>query len=86
MKVRRREATDVLTRDGETALLIDDTVLRLSDLSAAIYDLSENVIAMNRLARALETRFGAPATSTSLEATEQAVAELIRHGVLAQVP
>ena len=82
MKVQRREATDILTRDGETALLLDATVLRLSELSAAIYALTEDPVEVSRLAADLESRFGAPEASTSREATEQAVAELIRHAVL----
>ena len=55
MKVQRREATDILTRDGETALLLDATVLRLSELSAAIYALTEDPVEVSRLAADLDS-------------------------------
>ncbi|GAA4403406.1 hypothetical protein GCM10023153_33400 [Ornithinibacter aureus] len=82
MKVQRRDATDVLTRDGETAVLIEGTVLRLSELSAAVYSLTAHAVEVSRLAGELERRFGAPAGCSALEATEAAVAELVRRGVL----
>lgn len=83
MRVRRRQAMDVLTRGGETAVLIDGTVLRLSELSAVIYDLTKDPVEVGRLAGELESRFGAPDGSTSSrDATEDAVAELVRRGVL----
>ena len=86
MKVQRREATDVLTCDGETAVLIDETVLRLSELSAVIYALTEDPVEIGRLARELESRFGVPEGSSSLDSTREAVAELVRRGVLKATP
>lgn len=82
MKVHRLEATDVLTRDGETAVLVSGIVLRLSEISAAIYALTEDPVEVSRLATDLESRFGAPEALTARQATDEAVAELIRHGLL----
>ena len=82
MRVQRREATDILTRDGETAVLIDGTVLRLSELGARVFALTEHMVEVGRLASDLEALFGAPEGSTSLEATERVVTELIGHGLL----
>ena len=82
MRVQRVPADDLLVRDGETAMLVDGMVVRLSELSAAIYELTEDMVEVGRLARELEVRFGVPDRSTSKEATDHAVEELLRHGVL----
>jgi hypothetical protein len=82
VKVRRREATDVLTRDGETVVLVDGVLVRLSELSALVYDLTEEPVDVVHLAQRLESRFGAPEGGTSLDATKDAVAHLVRHGIL----
>ena len=37
MRVRRRPPADVLVRDGETAVLVDGTIVRLSELSSTLY-------------------------------------------------
>ena len=60
MKVQRREATDALRREGEMAVLIDGSLVRLSALSALIWELTDEPMDIERLARALEERFGAP--------------------------
>jgi hypothetical protein len=86
MRVQRVPADDLLVRDGETAVLLDGMVVRLSELSAAIYDLTGDMVEVGRLARELEARFGAPEGSTSREATDHAVADLLRHGVLRSDP
>lgn len=86
MRVQRVPAADLLVRDGETALLVDGMAVRLSELSAAIYDLTEDMVEVERLARELEAHFGAPEGSTSMDATGHAVTELLRHGVLRSDP
>ena len=86
MRVQRVPADDLLVRGGETALLVEGMAVRLSELSAAIYDLTEDMVEVGRLARELEARFGAPEGSTSREATDHAVADLLRHGVLRSDP
>ena len=86
MKVQRREATDVLTCDGETAVLLGETALRLSELSAVIYALTEVPVEIERLASELESRFGVPEGSSSLDSTRDAVTELVRRGVLQAAP
>jgi len=82
VKVQRRPAIDVLVRDGETAILLDDTAVRLSELGATIYALTENSMEVSALALELESRYGPPESSSSQEATESAVAELVSRGVL----
>lgn len=84
MKVHRRheQVVDWLTRDGETIVLSRRRVLRLSPLSAAVFALTEEPVDMEHLARELEGRFGAPADRSTLDATNDAVTELVRHGVV----
>ena len=86
MRVQRVPADDLLVRGGETALLVEGMAVRLSELSAAIYDLTGDMVEVGHLARELEARFGAPEGATSREATDHAVAELLRHGVLRSDP
>jgi hypothetical protein len=74
----------MLTRDGETAVLLPDTVVRLSAIGAAIFDLTEQPVELEELAALLGARFGVPDDSTAQEATARAVADLIQHGVLEQ--
>ena len=82
MRVQRVPADDLLVRDGETAILLHEMVMRLSELSSVIYALTENPIDVGHLARELESRLGAPEGVSSRDATGDAVAQLIRHGVL----
>ena len=82
MRVQRCEVVDVLERDGETAVLLADGIVRLSELSALIFDLTEEPTEVGDLARELEARFGKPADQTSLDATKDAVADLVHHGIL----
>lgn len=86
MRVRRVPAHDLLVRDGETALLVDGMAVRLSELSASIYDLTEEMVEVERLASELEARFGAPEGLSAREATDHAVQDLLRHGVLRSEP
>ena len=84
MKVQQSPATDVLVRDGETAVLVGDVVVRLGELSSLLYALCEQAIDVTDLARALKARFGVPVGRSSLDATKDAVEEMIHHGVLRQ--
>ncbi len=84
MKVVRREPTDVITREGEQAVLIDGHLLRLSPLSMLIWELTDEPIDVEHLARELEERFGTPQGESPLNATKDAVADLVHHGVLRQ--
>jgi hypothetical protein len=84
VKVQRCQVTDELTRDGETALLVDGLLVRLSELSALVYALTEKPVEIGHLAHALESQFGAPEGRAALDATQDAVADLIRHGILCE--
>lgn len=82
MKVQRQPVDDLLTRDGETAVLVHGKALRLSDVAVAIYHLTEHETEVEALADALESQVGAPADRSTLEATREAVRAMVRHGIL----
>ena len=86
MRVRRRPPADVLVRDGETAVLVDGTIVRLSELSSTLYAECSTEKSSTELSRSLEARFGTPPDGSALEATERAIAEMVSHGVLELVP
>ncbi|KRE43449.1 hypothetical protein [Knoellia sp. Soil729] len=85
MRVQRWEPTDALLRDDVALVFVRGTVVRLSELSTAIFTLTEDPIAVDDLAAELKTRFGAPKTGSTLDATKDAVADLIRNGILRRV-
>ena len=84
MKVQRAEVADAITRDGETAVLVRRRLVRLSELSAAIWVMTEDAVDITELAEHLESAFGRPEDRSSLAATKDAVAEMLRHGVLVE--
>ena len=82
MKVRQRPPTDVLERDGETALLVDGMVIRLSQVSSMLYAECSTVTTSEELAKSLEAVFEAPPDLPALEATERSIEEMLSHGAL----
>ena len=86
MKVRQCPAVDVLQRDGEYALLLEDNAVRLSQLSFAIYELCATPADVADVAAALHERFGAPAEGSVIEATSAAVRQMIAAGLLEPTP
>ena len=82
MRVQRRQPTDVLSRQGERVVLVDGRLVRLSPISSAIWDLTAEPIDIEQLAGELEELFGAPQGRSSLDATKDAVVDLVHHGVL----
>lgn len=84
MKVERRheQVTDWLTRDGQTVVLARGRIVRLSDVGAMVFALTEEPVDLEWLAARLESHFGAPAGQSAVAATTDAVTELVRHGVV----
>ena len=66
-------------------MLVRGSVVRLTPVSTKIYLLTEVAVDVADLATQLESRFGAPADGSTLEQTKDAVAELIRYGILRRV-
>ena len=84
--MRRRPPADVLVRDGETAVLVDGTIVRLSELSSTLYAECSTEKSSTELSRSLEAAFGPPHDVSALEATERAITEMVAHGVLELIP
>lgn len=82
MRVRLNPPADILARDGEALLLYADEAIRLDGVSAEIVELAAGPITLERLAEALEARFGAPEEASVLKATAAAARELAGRGVL----
>lgn len=84
MKIQRRhdQVADSLTRDGVTVVLVRRTLVKLSDVAAQVFNLTEHPVELGRLAQELESQFGAPPVGSSVEATEEAVRQLVHHGLL----
>lgn len=85
MRVRRREPADYLTRDGETLLLYERKVVRLSPIGSAIFHVATVPVSLSEVADELEATFGAPTEESVLAATAAAVEDLLLQGVLEEV-
>lgn len=85
MKVRRVEASDVLSRDGQTLALFDTQLVWLSELGALAYERADAPITVADLADALRAEFGEPPTGSLADAVSSLVDDLVARGVLSQV-
>lgn len=86
MRVRALPVHDELVRDGESVVLLDGHLLRLSPVATAIRALAREWVELDRLAALLEDEFGAPEGVPAVESTAAAVADLHRSGVVAVDP
>ncbi|MEO6021381.1 MAG: hypothetical protein ABIP45_14145 [Knoellia sp.] len=86
MTLRQAPVIDVLTRGGETAVIVTSTleVVRLGELGSMLYGLCSSHSNVMTLAAELERVFGPPAGMSSLDATQSAVADMVSAGVLEQ--
>ncbi|MFC6420456.1 hypothetical protein [Ornithinimicrobium tianjinense] len=82
MTWRAVPAHDELHRDGESLVLVDGRVQRVSALGTAVRELAAQPVGEDVLARMLEERFGAPPTGDLLTLTRAALADLVRAGLL----
>lgn len=82
MSVRTVVAHDELHRDGESLVLLDGQVHRVSALGTMIRERAGGPITLEELAGALEEAFGAPPEGTALELTRQAVDALVAVGLV----
>lgn len=85
MKIVRWAPDDAVLREGEAAVMIRGSVVRLAPLSTVVFTLTEQPIDVEDLARELEAHFGVPSDGSTLHKTKDAVAELIRYGILRRV-
>lgn len=78
-------AHDELHRDGESLVLLDGQVQRVSALGTAIRRLALPTATLGELAAALEQEFGAPPAGDLLAVTRQAADDLVAAGLLERV-
>ena len=83
MRVRAVTAHDELHRDGESLVLVDGQVHRVSALGTLIRSRARGGASVEELAVALEEEFGRPTEGTTLHLTAGAVETLLEVGLLA---
>lgn len=81
--VRSVPAHDELHHEGESLVLMDGEVRRVSPIGTTIRTLAADGIAVEDLARALEEEYGIPPEGEVLELTRRAVSDLLEAGLLA---
>lgn len=78
-------AHDELHRDGESLVLLDGQVQRVSALGTAIRRRAVATATLEELAAALEAEFGAPPAGDLLTLTRRAADDLVSAGLLEHV-
>lgn len=86
MSYRAVPAHDELHRDGESLVLHDGQVQRVSAVGTAIRALTTSPLALDDLAAALAGQFGAPPEGDVVEVTREAAETLVRAGLLERLP
>lgn len=81
--VRTVPAHDELHDEGESLVLMDGEVRRVSPIGTTIRALAADGIEVEDLARALEEEYGIPPEGDALELTRRAVSDLLEAGLLA---
>ena len=81
--VRTVPAHDELAGDGESLVLIDGLVRRVSLIGTAIRDIAAAGITFDDLVVALEEEFGTPTEGSAVDLTRRAVEDLLEAGLLA---
>jgi hypothetical protein len=83
MRVRRVAVTDRFVEDGESVVLVDHAVIRLSALPTAILEAIATWTEVDDLAAMLERQFGPPPDGgDSSAATERTLRELHERGLI----
>jgi hypothetical protein len=83
VRVRRLPVTDRVDRDGESVVLVGDTVVRLSTLATRLLDRAEGWTDVGLLADHLVAEFGPPPDGKDAhQAAEAAVDALVTQGLL----
>jgi hypothetical protein len=85
VSVRTVVGHDELHRDGESLVLLDGRVHRVSALGTLVRERASGPVTLEELAAALEAAFGPPPEGTVLDLTRQAVDTLLAAGLLERV-
>lgn len=81
--VRTVAAHDELHEGGESLVLVDGQVRRVSMIGTSIRAMATEGISVADLSRALEEEYGAPPEGDADDLTRRAVADLLAAGLLA---
>lgn len=82
---RRVPAHDELHHEGESLVLIDGEVKRISALGTSLRGLTDEPRTLAELTEALVREFGAPPDGSADEVTRQAVDALVDAGLLERI-
>ena len=79
---RRVSGHDELHHDGESLVLIDGEVKRISALGTVLREVAREPHTLDELAAALAEEFGAPPEGDAVEVTRQALDVLVEAGLM----
>lgn len=82
VSVRAVLAHDELHRGGESLVLVDGHVHRVSPLGTLVRERAGGPVTLEELARELQEAFGPPARGSALDLTREAVEALLAAGLL----
>jgi hypothetical protein len=82
VSVRAVVAHDELHRGGESLVLLDGQVHRVSPLGTLVRERAGGPVTLEELAVTLQEAFGPPAQGTALDLTREAVQALLDAGLL----
>ncbi|QQY15943.1 nitrate ABC transporter [Cutibacterium avidum] len=82
MLISRADVTDIWFEEGEALVIVEDSVMRLSPLAVAIWDVLEAPLELEELGSELEALIGPPPQGTMTEILTTTVEDLSRHHVL----
>jgi hypothetical protein len=85
VRVRAVVAHDELHRGGESLVLLDGQLHRVSALGTLLRERACGPVTLEELAATLEEAFGTPPEGTALTLTRQAVETLVAAGLLEAV-
>lgn len=85
MRVVRGEVRDAYSRDGETVLMIDTTVMLLSPLASLIWDVCDSARTEDELVAVLVDAFGAPPGGDPLTYVRETIESLEAAGALSRL-
>ncbi|AOG28179.1 nitrate ABC transporter [Cutibacterium avidum] len=82
MLISRADVTDIWFEEGEALVIVEDSVIRLSPLAVAIWDVLEAPLELEELGTELSALIGPPPQGTMPEILTTFIEDLSRHHVL----
>lgn len=82
MLISRADVTDIWFEEGEALVIVEDSVIRLSPLAVAIWDVLETPSELEELGSELEALIGPPPQDNMIAILTTFIEDLSRHHVL----